>query len=107
MLGEGDRGRPRGRLTGGCVIAKHGDEQILERVEVVYGAHPAPDEGCVDGCRRILQLCEGLQAEDLVFTVVGNGVSSLLTLPAPPLTIEDLHVVTGSCRSSAACRLAT
>ena len=82
------------RLTGGCVIAKHGDERILERVEVVYGAHPAPDEGCADGCRRILQLCEGLQPEDLVFTVVGNGVSSLLTLPAPPLTIEDLHVVT-------------
>lgn len=82
------------RLAGGCVIAKHGDERILERIEVVYGAHPAPDEGCADGCRRILELCEGLRPEDLVFTVIGNGVSSLLTLPAPPLTIEDLHVVT-------------
>ena len=82
------------RLTGGCVIAKHGDEKILERVEVVFGAHPAPDEGCAAGSRRILELCEGLRPEDLVFTVIGNGVSSLLTLPAPPVTIEDLHVVT-------------
>jgi glycerate 2-kinase len=82
------------RVTGGCVIAKRGDEKILERIEVVYGAHPAPDEGCSAGCRRILELCSDLRPEDLVFTVIGNGVSSLLTLPAPPVTIEDLHTVT-------------
>ena len=44
------------RLTGGCVIAERGDARILERVKVVYGAHPAPDEGCADGYRQTLQL---------------------------------------------------
>jgi glycerate 2-kinase len=33
---------------GGHVIAKHGDDLILERIGVTFGAHPVPDEGCVD-----------------------------------------------------------
>jgi glycerate-2-kinase len=82
------------RLAGGHVIAKHGDEQILERIGVTYGAHPVPDEGCVEGCRRILQMCQDLRPEDLVFTLVGNGVSALLTLPAPGISLEEIRQVT-------------
>jgi glycerate-2-kinase len=82
------------RLAGGHVIAKHGDERILERIGVTYGAHPVPDEGCVDGCRRIVELCAGLRPEDLVFTLAGNGVSALLTLPAPGITLSDIQQVT-------------
>ena len=82
------------RLTGGCVIPKHGDESILKRIEIVPGAHPVPDEGCVKGCQRILELCQGLCADDLVFTIVGNGVSSLLTLPVPGVTLEEVRRMT-------------
>jgi glycerate-2-kinase len=53
-----------------------------------------PDEGCVEGCRRILALTHDLRPEDLVFTVVGNGVSALLTLPAEGVTLEDVRRVT-------------
>ena len=63
------------RLEGGVVIAKHGDERILERIEVVFGAHPVPDEGCVEGCRKIMAKLQGLKPEDLVFTVAANGPS--------------------------------
>jgi glycerate 2-kinase len=82
------------RLTGGVIIAKHDDDLELSRVEVVYGAHPVPDEGCVRGCGRILDLAKGLTERDLVFTVAGNGVSSLLTLPVPGVTLEDVRNVT-------------
>jgi glycerate-2-kinase len=82
------------RLTGGHVIAKHGDPPILRRIGVTYGGHPVPDEGCVEGCRRILELCHDLTPDDLVFTLVGNGISSLLTLPSPGLSLEDVRVVT-------------
>ncbi len=81
-------------LAGGHVIAKHGDDPILERIGVTFGAHPVPDEGCVEGCRRILELCAGLRLEDLVFTLVGNGVSALLTLPAPGINLGDIQKVT-------------
>ena len=82
------------RLSGGHVIAKHGDDHILERIGVTYGGHPIPDEGCVEGCRRILDLCRDLRPEDLVFTIAGNGISSLLTLPAPGISLEDVRRLT-------------
>ena len=53
-----------------------------------------PDEGCVLGCQRILDLCQDLRPDDLVFTLAGNGVSALLTLPAPGIGLEDIRQVT-------------
>jgi glycerate 2-kinase len=82
------------RLSGGHVIGKHGDEIILKRIGVTLGGHPVPDEGCVQGCQRILQICRGLKKEDLVFTVVANGVSSLLTNPVPGVSLEDVRQTT-------------
>jgi glycerate-2-kinase len=35
-----------------------------------------------------------LTERDLVFTIAGSGVSSLLTLPAPGITVDDLRTVT-------------
>jgi len=82
------------RLTGGHVIDKHGGETILERIGVTYGAHPVPDEGCVEGCEKILAMCRDLRPEDLVFTIAANGISSLLTLPVPGVTLEDVRQTT-------------
>lgn len=82
------------RLTGGHVIAKHGDDVICERIGVTHGAHPVPDEGCATGCQRILALCRDLTPADLVFTIGTNGFSALLTLPVPGVPLEDVRHVT-------------
>jgi glycerate-2-kinase len=82
------------RLTGGHVIAKHCDPIIVERVGVTFGAHPVPDKGCVRGCQRIVEMARGLTERDLVFTVATNGVSALLTLPAPGISLEDVRKTT-------------
>ena len=88
------------RLAGGHVVAKHGDDVICERIGVTHGAHPVPDEGCVEGSRRILELCRErdgspkLSPDDLVFTVGTNGFSALLTLPAPGVSLEDVRQIT-------------
>jgi len=79
------------RLTGGHLIEKHGSPNVLSRVEITFGAHPVPDEGCVEGCRRILELCADLRADDLVFTALGNGVSALLTLPVEGVSLADVQ----------------
>jgi glycerate-2-kinase len=78
------------RLTGGCVIVKYGDAEDLERIEIVHGAHPVPDENCVKGCRRIMEMVRefALSERDLVFTAIGNGVGSLLTLPGEGIPLE-------------------
>jgi glycerate 2-kinase len=82
------------RLTGGHVIDKKGHPLILERVGVTLGGHPTPDEDCVKGCERILEIAGDLTEKDLVFTCVANGVSSLLTMPVPGLSVEDLRRTT-------------
>lgn len=82
------------RLTGGLVIAKHGDELILDTIDVTFGAHPVPDEGCVKGCQQILEMARNLREDDLVLTVIGNGVSSLLTLPVDGISLEDVRQTT-------------
>lgn len=82
------------RLTGGHIIDKKGGDLILERIEVTFGAHPVPDEDCVRGCKRILEMAQDLREDDLVLTVVCNGVSSLLTLPVPGVSLEDVRQTT-------------
>ncbi len=62
------------RLTGGHVLAKHGDEPIMEKLEVTFGGHPVPDEFCVEGCRKILSKIEeaDFTERDLVITAIGH-----------------------------------
>ena len=82
------------RLTGGHVIDKKGHSIILDRIGITLGSHPAPDEDCVKGCQQILEMTRGLSEKDLVFTIAGNGISSLLTLPVPGVTIEEVRETT-------------
>jgi glycerate 2-kinase len=81
------------RLAGGHIIDKKGTEVYLKRIEVTLGAHPVPDQDCVRGCERILALTRGLREDDLVFTIGASGFSSLLTLPVPGVSLEDVRQV--------------
>ena len=81
-------------LTGGHIIVKNGDDVKLDRIGFTHGAHPLPDEGCVRGCQKILDMCSGLTRKDLVFTIAANGISSLLTLPAPGISLDDVRRIT-------------
>ena len=84
------------RLTGGHVIAKHGDTPIMEKLELTLAGHPVPDEYCVEGCKAIISKIEQahLTENDLVITAIGNGVSSLMTLPAEGISLEDVMETT-------------
>ncbi|MDR3755554.1 MULTISPECIES: DUF4147 domain-containing protein [Enterocloster] len=82
------------RLAGGEVIAKYGDEPVLQRIHVTFGAHPVPDQGCVEGSMRIEALARRVKPGDLVFTIMGNGCSSLLTLPEEGVDLEDVRRIT-------------
>jgi len=82
------------RLSGGHVIDKKGYPVILQKIGVTLGGHPVPDENCVRGCEKILAMSKGLTENDLVFTCVANGVSSLLTMPTPGISLEDIQKTT-------------
>jgi glycerate 2-kinase len=59
------------------------------RIEVVEASHPVPDAAGLAAAQRILQLTEGLTADDLVLCLISGGGSALLTLPCDGLTLED------------------
>jgi len=63
------------------------------RIEVVEARHPVPDEAGRRATQRIVELTQGLTADDLVLCLVSGGGSALLSLPAPGLTLEDKQAV--------------
>lgn len=82
------------RLAGGHVVDKKGHGVICKKIGVTLGQHPVPDEDCARGCERILEMTKGLTSDDLVITLTANGISSLLTLPVPGVTVEDVRKTT-------------
>ncbi|MCA3239501.1 MAG: glycerate kinase [Curvibacter sp.] len=62
---------------------------LAARIEVVEASHPVPDAAGMSASQRILQLVQGLSADDLVLCLISGGGSALLTLPAEGLTLAD------------------
>ncbi len=82
------------RLTGGHVIAKHGDGVLCKKVGVTLAGHPVPDAHCVAGCKAIYEWIRNVTPRDLVITMVGSGVSSLMTWPMDGVTLEEVSELT-------------
>ncbi len=64
-------------------------EGLRQRIELVEAAHPVPDAAGLAAAQRILQLAQGLTADDLVLCLISGGGSALLTLPAEGLALEE------------------
>ena len=62
---------------------------VPSRIELVEAAHPVPDAAGLNAAQRMLALTQGLTADDLVLCLMSGGASSLLTLPADGLHLED------------------
>jgi glycerate 2-kinase len=77
-------------LTGGEIIAKHGEEILCKKIGVTLAGHPVPDACCAEGCHKIEALAGGLTKRDLVFTIAGSGCGSLMTDPAGDITIGEI-----------------
>ena len=78
----------------GLVVTRYGHippraAGLPVRIELVEAAHPVPDAAGRDAAERMLALTEGLTADDLVLCLISGGGSSLLTLPAEGMSLED------------------
>ena len=62
---------------------------LPQRIEVLEAAHPVPDYAGLKASERMMSLCQGLSADDLVICLISGGGSALLTLPAEGLTLAD------------------
>ena len=77
----------------GMVITRYGFGRPCRHIDIIEAAHPVPDQAGLDGARRMLTLLDGLNADDLVICLLSGGGSSLLTLPAAGISLEDKQTV--------------
>lgn len=86
----------------GLVVTRYGHAVPCKHIEIVEAAHPVPDTAGLEAAQRILDLVSDLTADDLVITLISGGGSSLLTLPAPGLTLADKQAVNAALLKSGA-----
>ncbi|MBI1394835.1 MAG: DUF4147 domain-containing protein [Betaproteobacteria bacterium] len=77
----------------GLVVTRYGHKVPTRHIEIVEAAHPVPDMAGREAAERILRLVQGLGEDDLVLCLISGGGSSLLTLPAAGLTLQDKQAI--------------
>lgn len=81
-----------GELSG-LVVTRYGYAVPCTRIEIVEAAHPVPDAAGEQAARRMLQLVQGLTADDTVLCLISGGGSALLPLPLDGITLADKQAV--------------
>jgi glycerate-2-kinase len=79
------------RLSAGVVITKK-RMGLTERIEVLEGSHPLPDERSLNATMRIMDVVSHCGLKDLVIILVSGGGSSLLCCPL--VSLESFRSVT-------------
>ncbi|WP_319242010.1 glycerate kinase [uncultured Propionivibrio sp.] len=77
----------------GLVVTRYGYAVPCSRIEIVEAAHPVPDAAGLKAAQRILDLVQGLTADDLVLCLISGGGSALMPLPLPGISLEDKQAV--------------
>lgn len=77
----------------GLVVTRYGHGAPCRHIEVVEAGHPVPDEAGWQAAQRMLDKVGGLTEDDLVLCLVSGGGSSLLSLPAPGITLAQKQTI--------------
>jgi glycerate 2-kinase len=75
----------------GLVVTRYGHGEACSRIEVVEAGHPVPDEAGAAAAQRMLDMAHQMGPDDLVLALMSGGGSSLITLPAEGLTVDELR----------------
>ena len=86
----------------GIAITRYGHGLPTKHIRVVEAGHPVPDEAGEAAARAILQETMKLKEEDLLLALLSGGGSSLLSLPAPGVSMAQLKGLTGQLLRSGA-----
>jgi len=108
VIGFGKAGAPMAQATEeilgdkidrGVVIVKYGHLAPLasRKIQLHEAGHPLLDENSLSGTRKILELLDGANKNDLVICLVSGGGSALLELPVDApigVSLDDFRTAT-------------
>jgi glycerate 2-kinase len=86
----------------GLAITRYGHGLPTKHIRVVEAGHPVPDEAGESAAREILHEVEKLGPDDLLLALISGGGSSLLSLPAPGVSMAELKELTAQLLRSGA-----
>jgi hydroxypyruvate reductase len=81
-----------GELSG-LVVTRYGHGADCKRIEVVEASHPVPDAAGQRAAQRMLDMVQGLSADDLVLCLISGGGSALLALPAEGVSLAEKQAI--------------
>ena len=73
----------------GLVIAPHGYGDDLNRLTLIHGSHPVPDQSSLAAADRALALAATLGPDDLLIALISGGASALMSKPVPGISIAE------------------
>ncbi|MEK7361303.1 MAG: glycerate kinase [Pseudomonadota bacterium] len=78
----------------GLVITRYRHGLLTNRIKVIEAGHPVPDESGEKAAQEILRRVKLLGPNDLLLALVSGGGSSLLSLPAEDIGMDELKATT-------------
>jgi len=86
----------------GVAITRYGHGLPTRHIRVIEAGHPVPDEAGHAAAHELLEQVKRLGEDDLLLALVSGGGSSLLSLPAPGISMGELKSITGRLLKSGA-----
>ena len=87
------------RINSGYIISKAQVQQTHrnnQKFLICQAEHPIPNQNSVDCAKAAVNYLNNLSADDLVIFLISGGGSSLLSLPADGIQLEDIQNITKS-----------
>ena len=97
-----ERHWPAAAPLDGIAVTRYRHGLPTKRIRVVEAGHPVPDEAGERAAREMLSRVGELGPDDLLLALLSGGGSSLLSLPAPGVTMTELKVLTNELLRSGA-----
>ncbi len=78
----------------GIAVTRYKHGLATKHIRVVEAGHPVPDQAGESAAAEILRNAQQLGPDDLLLALISGGGSSLLSLPAPGISMSELKALT-------------
>jgi len=73
----------------GLVVTKYNFRSQLKRIQALKASHPLPDKKGIEASKKIVEICNNANEDDLIINLISGGASSLLPYRTDNITLED------------------